>query len=129
MDQGPETDVLYALGAFEARGTVSIQRQAAGSDRLIGRISVDTVTASDRLGRFFGCDPIVLRAYTTKNVYRYGSAEGSVVLDCVRRMMGCMPETPRMNELMALQHFHLAGDVEGRVRAMDSLRRVRAGVK
>lgn len=122
-----DADALYVLGAFEARGSVGIQRQEAGKDRLIGRLSVDTVTESDRLREFFACEPQALRAYK-RQVFRYGSADPGVVLVCIKKLMSAMPEIPRLNELLILQRFHLATSIDERVKAMDALRRSRVGL-
>lgn len=118
-------DGLYVLGAFEARGVVSIQSQNAGA--FIGRISIDTTTESERLQRVFG-NPITLKAYARPTL-RYATADRDLGLVVVRALLKGLPADKRLNELLILQGFYLADSDVARQAAMDRLRASRMGLQ
>lgn len=113
----------YVLGAYEARGNVSIARH--GGNRLLGRIAIETRVPSPVLEKVFGNPPQHLRAYVI-NTYRYATAEPERVQVLVAMLLGAGVASPARAELEILRDFCLASDDAGRVKCMDALRGLRA---
>ena len=112
----------YVLGAFEARGSISIARGGAGS--ITGRISIDMTTLSPVLEALFG-PPTQLRGYA-KATYRYITGTRAEVVAIGAYLRLGRPQAERLQEIEILMSCVEAETEAQRVIAMDAMRSLRA---